>query len=61
MPNPNHHKDCPRCKGEGFYLRREEGYFRDGSYSPNDWQDCECYPEMKVENLPQAVDPRRLK
>ena len=59
MPDPFHHKDCPRCKGEGFYLAREEKTFRDGSTSPNNWQDCHCYPHMKIENLPQPVDPRR--
>jgi hypothetical protein len=60
MPNPRHHPDCPRCKGEGFYLRREgQGFYRDGSFGHNDWQDCDCYPEMSIERLPAAVDPRR--
>jgi hypothetical protein len=56
--NPRNHPDCPRCKGEGFYLRREgHGFYRDGSFGHNDWQDCNCYPEMKPEQLPKAVDP----
>ena len=21
MPHPQHHPQCPRCKGQGFYLR----------------------------------------
>jgi hypothetical protein len=30
--NPRHHPQCPRCKGEGFYLRRHgRGYYRDGT------------------------------
>lgn len=60
MPDPNHHPDCPRCKGEGFYLNREgRGYYRDGSFGHNDWRDCTCDPWMKPERLPQAVDPYR--
>jgi hypothetical protein len=58
MPGPNHHPDCPRCKGEGFYLHREgHGYYHDGSFGHNDWRDCNCDPYMKTENLPKAADP----
>lgn len=32
---------APRCKGQGFYLAREEKFYRDGSYRGNVWQDCE--------------------
>ena len=35
-------KDCARCKGEGFYLHREEQFYADGSYGGNDWRDCDC-------------------
>ena len=60
MADPNHHPECPRCKGEGFYLRREgHGYYSDGSFGHNDWQDCDCYPDMPKERLPKAVDPTR--
>lgn len=60
MANPQHHPECPRCKGEGFYLRREEyGFYRDGSFGGNAWQDCTCYPDMPSQHLPAAVDPRR--
>ena len=58
MASPHHHPDCPRCKGQGFYLRREgRGFYRDGSFGHNDWQDCDCYPDMPVDRLPKAVDP----
>lgn len=60
MASPHHHPDCPRCKGEGFYLRREgHGYYRDGSFGHNDWQDCDCDPWMAADRLPKAVDPTR--
>jgi hypothetical protein len=55
MPDPRHHPDCPRCKGEGFYLRRHgRGYYSDGSFGHNQWEDCRCDPFMKVEQLPAA-------
>ena len=60
MPNPENHPNCPRCKGEGFYLRRAgQGYYRDGSFGHNDWQDCSCSFIDKPENLPKAVDPHK--
>lgn len=59
MPNPRHHPECPRCKGEGFYLRRHgRGYYRDGSFGHNDWQDCTCDPYTPVDRLPAAVEPK---
>lgn len=59
MPNPLHHPECPRCKGEGFYLRRHgRGYYRDGSFDHNDWQDCTCHRDDDVKYLPAAVEPK---
>ena len=56
--NPNHHPKCPRCKGEGFYLRREgQGYMRDGSFDHNQWADCTCHPSMSEAQLPRSLDP----
>lgn len=58
MANPRHHPDCPRCKGQGFYLRRTgRGYYRDGSFGHNDWRDCTCRAHDKPEDLPEAVEP----
>lgn len=60
MADPNHHPECPRCKGEGFYLLREgHGFYRDGSFGHNQWRDCTCDPYTPVERLPGAVDYRR--
>ena len=60
MPNPKNNPDCPRCKGEGFYLHHAgQGYYRDGSFGHNDWQDCNCSFIDKPEQLPKAVDPER--
>lgn len=59
MANSEHHPQCPRCKGEGFYLRRHgHGYYRDGSFGHNDWQDCTCHPEDNVKYLPAAIEPK---
>ena len=59
MGNPRNHPKCPRCKGEGFYLRRHgRGYYSDGSFGHNDWQDCDCDPWMKESELPAAVVPK---
>lgn len=58
MPNLRHHPKCPRCNGEGFYLRRAgEGYMRDGSFDHNQWEDCRCYPDMPEDKLPRSLDP----
>ena len=59
MANPHHHPDCPRCKGEGFYLRRHgHGYYRDGSFGHNQWEDCTCDPYMEPERLPKPFEPK---
>lgn len=59
MSNPLHHPDCPRCKGEGFYLRRiGRGYYSDGSFGHNDWRDCTCAAWDPVDLLPTAVEPK---
>lgn len=55
--NPNHHPNCPRCNGDGFYLAHEgQGYMRDGSFSHNRWEDCRCtsywHPEPPKEPPP---------
>jgi hypothetical protein len=43
MPNPVNNPDCPKCRGEGFYLAHEGGgYYRDGSFGHNIWEDCHC-------------------
>jgi hypothetical protein len=43
MSNPENNPDCPRCKGEGFYLAHEgRGYYHDGSFGHNVWEDCHC-------------------
>lgn len=56
MPNPDHHPNCPRCKGEGFYLAYEgQGYMRDGSFEHNRWDDCYCRPEMTEDQLPKSL------
>jgi len=58
MPNPLHHPECPRCKGEGFYLRRiGRGYYTDGSFGHNQWGDCTCAAWDEVNELPAAVEP----
>lgn len=58
MPNPQHHPQCPRCKGEGFYLAHHgRGYYSDGSFGHNQWRDCDCDPWMPVERLPKRVEP----
>lgn len=58
MGHPRHHPDCPRCKGEGFYLASHgRGYYRDGSFGHNQWRDCNCDPWMKPERLPKAHQP----
>ena len=60
MPNPEHHPDCPRCKGEGFYLYLEGyGYYYDGSFGHNQWRDCDCSFIDKPERLPKPHDSRR--
>lgn len=52
MADPNHHPDCPLCKGDGFYLHREgHGYYRDGSFGHNQWRDCDCRPYMTPDQL----------
>ncbi len=54
------HPDCPRCKGQGFYLRREgRGFYSDGSFGHNDWQDCTCDVHQKIDSLPKEVNPYR--
>jgi len=56
MPNPLHHLQCPRCKGEGFYLRAEgRGYNRDGSFSHNQWEDCTCASYDPIDRLPKPL------
>ena len=58
MPKPRHHPQCPRCKGEGFYLRRHgRGYYSDGSFGHNQWEDCTCYADDDVERLPAPIEP----
>ncbi len=58
MPNPLHHPDCPRCKGEGFYLRHSgRGFYRDGSFGHNQWEDCTCAAWDQPDALPAAVVP----
>lgn len=53
-----HHPKCPRCKGQGFYLRHHgQGYYRDGSFGHNQWEDCTCDPYMDEADLPAAVKP----
>jgi hypothetical protein len=43
MPNPENNPDCMRCHGEGFYVAYEgKGYYRDGSFGHNIWEDCHC-------------------
>ena len=60
MADANHHPDCPRCKGEGFYLFKEgHGYYRDGSFGHNVWRDCTCDPWVSKERLPTPVNPAR--
>lgn len=52
--HPSHHPKCPRCKGQGFYLRSEgRGYYRDGSFGHNQWADCTCSPYTPEDKLPQ--------
>lgn len=59
MPNINNHLKCPRCKGEGFYLAKHgHGFYRDGSFGHNIWNDCNCHPYMKIENLPKVYLPK---
>jgi len=59
MAHPQHHPKCPRCKGEGFYLAHHgRGYYRDGSFGHNDWQDCDCHPRMDESRLPAAIEPK---
>ncbi len=59
MSSPYHHPDCPRCKGQGFYLRASgRGYMRDGSFEHNAWQDCDCYPHMDARYLPKPVETK---
>jgi len=60
MSNPaHHHPECPRCEGVGFYLAHAgHGYYRDGSFGHNQWEDCDCYPSMPVADLPAPVNPR---
>jgi ribosomal protein S27AE len=58
MPHPLHHPECPRCKGEGFYLAHHgRGYYRDGSFGHNQWRDCDCDASDDLEDLPAAVVP----
>lgn len=60
MTNPQHHPACPRCKGEGFYLRSEgRGYYRDGSFGHNQWADCICRYYDDAERLPAPIEPKR--
>ena len=43
MPDQERNPNCPKCKGEGFYLAYEgKGYYRDGSFGHNVWEDCHC-------------------
>ncbi|MBO9437303.1 hypothetical protein J7354_01385 [Sulfitobacter sp. R18_2] len=56
--DPERHPDCPRCKGQGFYLAYAgRGYYPDGSFGHNQWKDCWCDPWQKPETLPAAVNP----
>jgi len=58
MTHPSHHPDCPRCKGEGFYLRSiGRDYYPDGSFGHNQWRDCDCTPWTKPDELPKPVTP----
>lgn len=58
MANPLHHPDCPRCKGEGFYLLRHgRGFYRDGSFGHSQWEDCTCRSYDDPKSLPAAVEP----
>ncbi len=60
MPNPRHHPKCPRCHGEGFYLKHEgQGYYSDGSFGHNQWEDCTCHAADDVDHLPAAINPSR--
>lgn len=59
MPDPQHHPQCPRCKGEGFYLRSSgRGYYRDGSFGHNQWEDCTCAYYDPIDRLPGIFEPR---
>ena len=58
MPNPQNHPDCPQCKGEGFYLSHYgRGYYHDGSFGHNRWDDCFCDFEDDVADLPPPFQP----
>jgi hypothetical protein len=58
VSNPRHHPDCPRCKGEGFYLRHSgRGFYRDGSFGHNQWEDCTCAAHDEIAYLPKAIEP----
>jgi hypothetical protein len=54
----NFHPNCPRCKGAGFYLTHYgRGYYHDGSYGHNRWEDCTCFSDDDEDELPQPVTP----
>ena len=41
--NPEHNPNCPKCRGQGFYLAYAgRGYYSDGSFGHNQWKDCNC-------------------
>ena len=57
MPNPENNPDCKRCHGEGFYLAYEgKGYYPDGSFGHNIWEDCHCSFIDKME--PKLKEPK---
>lgn len=59
MPNPENNPDCPKCKGEGFYLAYEgKGYYRDGSFGHNVWEDCHCSFIDVIESKEGQADGR---
>jgi hypothetical protein len=49
MGLPESKKDCPKCHGAGFFLKSEgKGYYRDGSFGHNEWEDCNCCYELAL-------------
>lgn len=60
MADSRHHPQCPRCHGAGFYLKREgRGYYPDGSFGHNEWEDCTCDAADEIERLPQPANVER--
>lgn len=48
----------PRCNGTGSYLTHyARGYYHDGSFGHNQWEECTCFADMDVKDLPDPVQP----